>query len=193
MPASTHLRGLTAALTLSVGLFTVAACTNDDQPDEGSTGDPTSDGLTAPGSSLPLGDTATVPKNDGGGVVDITVTDIEEGDSSHLRTTGLKDAAHRTPYYIRLTLKVVSGNLQGFALHDYITAWAGDAPASPMLYAGDFPRCETHYWAPNPREGATMDACLPFLADEGDPPVDNVRFANDADYQLREDGFVTWG
>lgn len=184
----THaLRRLAAVLTVSVAVLAVAGC-GDEKTDEPTT----AGGLTRPGSSLALGETATVPRTSGDGVVEMTVTEISRGAPSDIAEV-LEDADGRVPYYVRFDLEVVSGDLQGFDVYDYVTAWTDDEPVPPLVVGGGLPGCVTDYWAPHPETGATMSACIVVVAEEGAPPVDAVRFANDGDYSLSEDRYVEWG
>lgn len=184
-----RLRRLGLAAALSLALSLTAACGDEDDPSGGGKG---KDGLTAPGSILELGETATVPRTNGDGVVDMTVTEISRGEPSDIAEI-LKDAEGRVPYYVRFDLEVVSGDLQGFDIYDYVTAWSGEDQVQPLVYGGRLPGCHTEYWDPNPTVGATMEACMTVVAEKGDPAVDAVRFAtDDAEYSLADGGYVEW-
>ena len=83
--------------------------TNDDSDDtesDDSDDDSGSQSLTAPGTELKVGDTATIPQGDEGGTVTVTVSKITEGsfaDLSHLEDAD--EYKDYTPVYVEYTIK----------------------------------------------------------------------------------------
>lgn len=165
-----------------VALLALAGCTGSDPGDGPDVGpSATADGLTPSGSTLELGDTATVTRTDGTAVFELTVTEIEKGTAADLRSVGYDRADQDTPYFVRYELRLVSGDVQGVTMRHYLSAWAGDRPAAALVLSERFPRCQERNFPAGASAGASIASCRPYLTDNGAAPVDSVHFANDTD------------
>jgi hypothetical protein len=180
-----------AALAAVLVLLTVAGC-GEDSEDPTDTPTRTEDGLTVGGTTLHVGDTATVPRTNGTGTIELTVTDIVEGSSQDLATTGLKDADQKTPYYVSYEMKVVSGDVYGMTMRHYLSAWADGQQVGELVPFDRFPTCQEVNFPVDTALGTTISSCLPYVTDKGAPPVDTVRFDNDDTYEIGDGTAVGW-
>ena len=172
-------------------LLSVAGCGEDSEsPTTGPT--VTKEGLTVPGTTLSLGDTATVPRTNGKGTIRLTVTDIVRGSSQDLATIGLQDADEKTPYYVHYQMTVVSGDVYGMAMRHYLSAWADDQLVGELTLFDRFPICQEVNFPVDAAPGTTISSCRPYVTDEGAPPVDTVRFGNDDSYKNGGNTAVAW-
>lgn len=184
-----------AAIGVAVlALFGLAGCGDGENPtDDGTSPTQTTEsGLTRPGSTLDLGETATVPRTDSTGVIELTITSIERGDSSDLRRIGYDNADQDTPYYVHFTMRLISGESQGITMRHHLSAWAGDTPASELVLSEPFSRCQERNFPLNAGAGTTVTSCRPYLTDKGALPVDTVRFDNDDAYDSFAGNSIDW-
>jgi len=184
-------RRYVAGLATALMVLVVAGCGDD----SGSpTDEPTltKDGLTVPGTTLSVGDTATVSRTNGTGTIELTVTEIVQGTSEDLADTGLEDFEKKTPYYVSFEMKVVSGDVYGMTMRHYLTAWAGDEQVSELVPFERFPLCQEVNFPMDAAVESTISSCLPFATDKGAAAVDEVVFDNDDTYELADDTAVTW-
>ncbi|CAN5374604.1 hypothetical protein BH11ACT8_BH11ACT8_32050 [soil metagenome] len=196
-------RAIGRVAPLVVACALLAGCGDSTGTDSTGTDDPTSGapsvaGLTPPGTSLTLGDTATVSVvrgqegdpdlgADGGkGVIDLTVTDIEEGDPADL---GGLDG---TPYYVRMKATAVSGDVYGFFVEALVGAWAGEEQVAPIATPLTVGTCTRAYFDLNAAPGTAIDTCATFVVDPGAAPIDRVGFEDDVDYRFEDGTDVEW-
>lgn len=172
----------------AVALCAVLAGCGDSEANGGpGSPEPDGDGLTSPGQSLDLGETATVPLREGKGVIELTVTGIEQGDPGVLRS--LKG----TPYYVRLRATAVSGDPYQFFVETYAGAWAGDTRVAPIASPLAVGPCERSYFRYGAVPGDDLDTCLTFVVPPGGDAIDRVAFENGEDYRIDGDTSVEWG
>lgn len=143
-------------------------------------------GLTAPGTSLAVGETATVSYDEGRGVAELTVTAIEKGDPAAL--TDLEG----TPYYVRLEATSVSGDAYQLRLVEHVGAWAGDSRIPPIAAPLRVGPCDRTYFAYGAPPGTTLETCLTFVADPGQEAVDRVGFEGGDEYRIADGTDVGW-
>lgn len=172
-----RLLALTVALTL-----TLAGCgdTGDD-PDAEGTGSPTESAevepylpvpedveLTEQGSTLAVGDTATVayePRQDLVGAMDIKVTSMEEASFDQFvgweLTPEIKSTA---PYFVRATVtNVGEADLGGRPVPLYVVDGENRLIES-SLFTGEFKPCEGASFPKKFKGGDTVKACMVYLA-----------------------------
>lgn len=176
------------ALGLVVALGTSACGDADGEPKSLPSVPP---GHTTPGTALAVGDTAVVSRTNGTGVIELTVTAIEEGTSADLQRIDFAEADTTTPYYVRYTMTLRSGDGYGVTMQNYLSAWTGDDQAGALAVAQRFPVCQEANFAPDAAPGATLESCRTYLVDAGDPPIDRVVFDNDTTYDAPE-GEISW-
>lgn len=148
------------------------------QGDEKATPPPptTEAGLTTPGSTLQVGETARVPVRDS--VIDLTITEIEEGSPDEALALGYSDAFDKTDrfYYVRYTLQLVSGDGIGIEPLDFLSGWSGNAALGELVVPGSYPPCERRPLPVDPPIGSSVDGCRTYVAGSQDPPPATVRF-----------------
>ncbi|WP_133059014.1 MULTISPECIES: hypothetical protein [unclassified Nocardioides] len=178
-----------ASVLLLVTLTT--ACGSDDG--DGPTGEPTTaDGLTTPGTRFHVGDSATVPRSDGTGTIELTVTGIVEGTSQDLAGVGLADAAERTPYYVTYEMTVVSGDAYGMDMRHYLSAWSGVEQVGELVSFTCFPPCQEVNFPVDVAAGESVSSCRTYVTENGAAPVDRVQFDNDDTYEGGDGTAVDW-
>lgn len=151
-----------------------------------------SDSLTAPGTTLPLGDPATLPRTGSVGIIVLTVEDIETGDVDDLRELGFDTAPGTTAYYVALSMRHVSGTYPGFTPNEYLSAWAGELPLDHLTVRRPFPPCEPGGFPTEAIAGHEYAACMVWLAKPGLPAPDSVVFDNDDSYETLDGTHVEW-
>ncbi|MCW2793786.1 MAG: hypothetical protein JWO76_2884 [Nocardioides sp.] len=195
-PARVASRRPAAALASVLILLSLGGCgrSDDGGPEGRPTGGPTTtaDGLTAPGTSLRVGDSATVPRTDGTGTIRLTVTSIVEGTSRDLEGERVADADEKTPFFVNYEMTVVSGNAYGMDMRHYLSAWADDEAVGFLIPSGPYPTCQEVNFPLNATAGTAISSCRTYVTDKGAPPVDSVRFDNEDGYQSYEDTAVEW-
>lgn len=183
----------------AVALLALTGCSGED-PDPGTPGPSASEepgaalGLTPPGTVLEIGDTARIPleertaASDGEpNVIDLTVTSISAGDPS------LLEDLPGTPYFARLTFTAVSGDAQRFFPADVIVAWSGDTQVLPLASPATLGDCaRVGFTAPEPPLGRSMDTCVTFVVEPGEPPVDRIGYDDNDTYDDQEGNAVEW-
>lgn len=211
--------GIAAALSF----FTLGACDpasnadNTDEtsssagsPDDSSGEEPTeatglTDGrsgsgvrLTNPGTTLAIGDPASVPVaigDDGAGTVQITVSDIEMGETQDLLEAEVEDGADYTPYYIQAEVKIraeAGDGLGGLSVNTNLDGLIGTTTAGRLVTFGDFGPCASKSAGPGAKVGDTFETCVVALAPTGDA-VDGVQFsAYDSAYDTFDGKPVIW-
>lgn len=190
-----RVRRIAAALAVPLALVALTSCGDDapaDDPTTESGSAAAGDDLTAPGTELELGDTAIVPRTDGTGVLELTVTGIAEGDPADLEATGLEDWAEQTPYYVSYEMRLISGESDGIVIRDYLSAWADDAQVGDLVAFDGFAPCQEQGFPVGASPGTIVSSCRTYLVDAGGAPVDTVRFDNDDAYENGEGTQVVW-
>lgn len=155
--------------------------------------------FTPPGTTLALGETATVPfeYGDGKGVLAFTVTDIEKGEPADLEELDLGDqAAGLTPYYIRITAEGVDESAASLAYSSFTGEFDGLLPdgstGSTIYLVGDWDKCENTNLPGDFAQGDTVETCLAVAAG-GDVEVTSVRYAAlDTDYEMFDGEPLLW-
>lgn len=169
---------------LLVGALLAGCGDSEDDPGAPAAGP---DDLTAPGASLEVGESATVPLREDKGVVELTVTGIEEGDPGDLQSL------EGTPYYVRLSATAVSGEPDQFFVETYAGAFAGDTRIAPVATPLTVGPCERTYFRTGAAPGNELETCLTFVVEDGGPALDRVGFDNGEDYRLDDGTAVVWG
>lgn len=148
--------------------------TNDDSDDtesDDSDDDSGSQSLTAPGTELKVGDTATIPQGDEGGTVTVTVSKITEGsfaDLSHLEDAD--EYKDYTPVYVEYTIKGTDkSNPLEYAMLDGVRPVLTDGRrAGSLVIVGTqrFEKCAPDSFPKGFGEGDTVVDCdIAMLAD----------------------------
>lgn len=171
------------ALSIVVALVVLTGC-GDTDPEKTKT--TSAGGLTAPGSSLEMGQTATLPLENKSDVIELAVTGIEQGDPSALK--GLEG----TPYYVRLEATAVAGDAYQFFVDTYVGAWARETRVPGIATPLKTGPCERTYFAYNVQPGVTLKTCLTFVVEPGGAAIDRVAFENGEGYEFDNDTAVAW-
>lgn len=182
------------ALTMAVGMTALSGCGGDSNDDEGSAAEtttpppaastpsttpeattPSASGgaLTAAGSTLQIGEAATIAYEDASKKLksNITVapTKIEKGSIDDFKNISLDaDQKTATPYYAEVTVRNVgTGNLTGTDPASYIDAVDDRGQRqNEIIFFGDFERCD----GSDPKSlkpGESYDTCLTYLIPKG--------------------------
>ena len=187
LPARLPVR-LTAPLlaTALAAAFALAGCSGDDEKpaaagssSAGSSSTPTEAEtpyldvpddveLTAQGSTLGVGDTATVayePEQGTIGALDIKVTSLEKADFDQFVGWELTKKIRRTaPYFVRATVTNVGDtNLGGRPVPLYIVDGQNRLIES-SIFTGTFKPCEGASFPKKFKHGDTLKACMVYLA-----------------------------
>lgn len=172
--------------------------TDDDSTDvseESDSGDQGSESLTAPGTELKVGDTATIPQGKEGGTVTVTVSKITKGTFSDL--AHLKDADEYkdyTPVYVEYTIKGTanSNSLEYKMLDGFRPVLTDGRRAGSLVIIGSqkFDKCDPNSFPKGFGEGDTVTDCdIAMLADGQE--LGGAEFAPyEGDYA--DDGKVVW-
>lgn len=199
MPLPARLIALLVAATLAL-----VGCSGDDEPSADAP--TTSDGsqsatasetvepyldvpdgveLTAPGSTLEVGDTATVayqlPKNRGVGALDITVTSLEKASFDLFTGWELtKETKQTSPYFVRAKLENVGDtNLGGRPVPLYIVDGQNRLIES-SVFTGTFKPCEGASFPKKFKPGDSVKACMVYLSpDKGELTAVSFRPSQD--------------
>lgn len=202
MPARVRLiaRGSLAALLATLVL---AGCSGEsDEPStEGSTSPsetasaepylPVPEGvtLTPQGTTLPVGDTATVayePRQDSVGALEITVTSLEKASFKQFVGWELtKQIKSTAPYFVRAEVTNVGDTDLGSRKATMpVPLYAVDGEnrlVESSLFTGKFEPCEHAAFPKRFRNGDTLEACMVYLApDKGE--LAGVSFRPDQDF-----------
>ncbi|MDN7122873.1 hypothetical protein INN71_15915 [Nocardioides sp. ChNu-153] len=168
--------------------------TSEDEESEdsgsGSAGGSSASELTEPGAQLKLGETATVPMSYAGedGVIEVTVTEIREGDPADL--ADVEDSDGMTPWHISYEISGVENAeaIGGMQLSlDGLTA-AGDSAAQLISFSGGIGGCETES-AASDWDGSAFETCNTVVSAE---PVTQAAFGEGDDYSLILGSPVIW-
>ncbi|MDN5893535.1 MAG: hypothetical protein L0H93_05865 [Nocardioides sp.] len=148
--------------------------------------------LTPAGEELSIGDTATVTDEDGL-VVKLTVSEIEEGTSAQLKELNLKEDPNKyTPFFVKVTGEVVSGDASGYDPSTDLTGMIGEQPATHLIEFTSFDPCNGESFDSEVKPGDTLDSCTIQLASKGET-VDGVMFdSSDTDYDVYDGEPLFW-
>lgn len=157
-------------------------------------GGSSSDAITAPGTSLSLGDAATVKQDSG--IVSVTLNSIDAGDPSDLDGVDFgdntADVAGKTPYYLKFT---VTGGDGSASLADsdidggLIDGVQDDGNQAAWMGITDFKPCDDPGYPSDFGPGKSVDLCLPVLPESGKTVV-GVSYTPDGDQY--QDNPITW-
>lgn len=150
---------------------------------------------TQPGTSLALGEPATIPieYNDNQGLASMVVVGIEEGDVADMADFDLDDGVEgNVPYYVTFSMtKVSGGELSGAGPESDAGGLLDDgAPAQELSLIGSFEPCDTQYADEEFDAGETYETCRVFMAPEGSA-VTGVEYYGDYDGDYYESP-ITW-
>ncbi|MDP2773603.1 MAG: hypothetical protein Q8O61_08600 [Nocardioides sp.] len=183
-------RRLQAATMLSLlALSGLVACGDtdpDDGPATGSSGD-----LTTPGTTLEVGETATVTRGDAGEVLEVTITGIDRGSSSDLADLE-RPSRGETPFYVHYELTHLSGDSPYLPITHFLSAWAGDRQLSGLTVLVPFPACEEQTFPADVAVGTTVEGCATYVAEKGGAPLDRVQFSYGDDYDSFDGHQISW-
>jgi hypothetical protein len=181
-----RLVGMTAALALAV-----TACGSDDPENPNGEADPSATDtaeepylpvpegveLTAQGSELAVGDTATVAyelKDDSVGALDITVTSLEKANFDLFVGWELtKEIKKTSPYFVRAKVTNVGetdvGSGKGTRAVPLYAVDGENRLIESSLFTGSFKPCDGATFPKKFKPGDTMKACMVYLApDKGE-------------------------
>lgn len=149
--------------------------------------------MTKPGSTLKVGESATIAasyaKRDL--VIKLTVKEIKEGTGADLESLDL-DGSKFTPYYVKVTGQVVSGDAYGYNPASNLTGVIGERPARKLIEFGKFEPCNGESFPTGVKPGDTLESCTTQVASKGEK-VDSVVFASTGtDYDRFKGKPVTW-
>jgi hypothetical protein len=179
-------RGAARLVLVASTCALLAGCTGGADPDEPEAAASTKGGLTLPGAALEVGQSATLPLEEGSGVIELTVTSIEEGDPQAL--TNLAG----TPYYVHLEATAVSGDAYQFFVETYFGAFAGTTRVPPIATPLTIGTCTRTYFSYHPAVGSTLDTCLTYVVDPGADGIDRIAFDNRDTYRIQDETAVSW-
>lgn len=158
--------------------------------------------LTAPGTELSLGDSATVifpDTDDGEQQLEITVTDVAEAPISDFEKAGddfLEQLEGYTPYYVSVTatkLEPFEFELDGKDPTDGMYAFdADDNRLAPINMIGNFEPCDNQYMEEENDEGEPLDTCLIFAVPDGSEFGYTAWAPNDTDYNYFDGEPIAW-
>ncbi|WP_051218319.1 hypothetical protein [Nocardioides insulae] len=153
--------------------------------------------LSEPGSSLAIGEAATLPVNDGKGVLEITVTGIEQGtskDIAQFEFTGDDKPSDYTPFYVQVTGKVVSGDVVDYDPADDVSGMIGEEGATDLIEFGDFKPCDGDGYEDGAKPGDLNQSCTIALAPKGQT-VDGAFYSDsssESKYSAWDNNQITW-
>ncbi len=163
--------------------------------DDSDDGDQGSQSLTAPGTELKVGDTATIPQGDEGGTVSVTVSKITEGTFSDL--AHLKDADEYkdyTPVYVEYTITGTanSSSLEYSMLDGFRPVLTDGRRAGSLVIVGtqSFDKCDANSFPKGFGEGDTVTDCDIAMLASGQE-LGGAEFAP-YDGEYSDDGKVVW-
>ncbi len=155
--------------------------------------------VTAPGTDLTFGDTATVAYElkDAGTVLDLSVTNARQGSLSDFAGFNLEDAYQRKAnyYYVRVTVKNVGEEDFGAADVPLWGVSGNNTLLPPVKFTSAFAQCPTEALPKKFEPGDKFNTCLVFLSpDKGKlsgvsyrPTEDYVPIQWSGDVQLLKD------
>lgn len=163
-----------------------------EEPTQAETGE-----LTPPGTTLRLGETATLPAvdNQGGkGVVEIAVTRIEYGDRDDLGPDAASYGPQAVPVYAfyEVTLLEGAGDLAGWSpAREMLGRQPDGSPSGLLITGGAVGPCAPAEVPDGAADGATLSGCFTALS-LGGVPVTGVTYSADDDAYAPGSGSVVW-
>lgn len=160
------------------------ASVDDAEETESGVGDAEAGGeVTQPGTSLAIGEPATIPieYSDNQGLASVTVVGIEEGDLAAMADFDLDDGVEgNVPYYVTFSMtKVSGGELSGAGPESEAGGLLDDGtPAQELSLIGSFEPCDTQYADEEFDAGETYESCRVYMAPEGSA-VTSVEYHGD--------------
>lgn len=153
--------------------------------------------VTAAGTELKVGETATVPFKSGDkeGTLAITVTAIDKGTSADIDDGGSGDAAKIDPYYVKMKVENVGGTDLSFTSVTGPRVFAADGGSTGAVLTGQVPgKCESES-APDDftAAGASYETCDMSGAAKG-VEIGGVEYGGSSglDSNPYEDEPITW-
>lgn len=189
---------LIAALLSLILMVAAGACDNDDTEPGRKPTTQSQDDLTAPGSRLKVGQTATVPlgsdKDDQ--ILRITITKITEGDPADLaplaEPPGPRALGKETPYYVHYKLVLVSGETPYLPIFNILSGWAGHESLTGVSILVPFPPCEPRTFQRGDSVGVPVVGCATYVTKNGDPPLDRIQFSEGERYGPLDGAPISW-
>lgn len=178
-------------MVLAISLL-VGACDDgsDQEPEESLSG-----GLTAPGSTLELGETARLSLDDGALVIDIAVTDISEASEVDRAELVFQDSSAYDVYFVRYKFTLVSGvpGSSDVVRHLYAYPNDGDSDiANPLHISRPFPPCQEKKLPLDAAKGTSVNSCAIYVVDKGEPGPVRVALRDSYNYEVVEDDDIEW-
>lgn len=156
----------------------------DQEPPDGSeAGDPGD--LTDPGTTLSVGDTATVLFRDG--TVALTVLSVEEGDTASFRSQ-FEDSDDLVPYYIQVRVENVSDEDLSYVGVQNLRAVTSDGRSTGVTLFGKMDECGSPSFPAEGGRGAVLEGCVLEAAPVG-MEIGSVEY-NATDGGYRDDPVV---
>lgn len=179
-----RLRAVPLMLVLAVG---AAACDGGgrDAPDG-----PEASGLTKPGSTLDVGQSATITRDSAAEKLEVTISSIDAGTSADL--AAVPSSAGGTPWFVRYELTHESGPAPYLPIDSLFTGYAGDDQLTLLSPVESVPSCVSQTFGDDAPVGTTVSGCATFVAGAGAPPLDRVVLSYGDDYDAFDDHAITW-
>lgn len=171
---------------------TLAACRGDDAPGTVPPADAVE--LTEPGTTLALGESATVPLGeDHSTLVRLTVRDITQGRSADLAELERPRSNTETPYYVNYELELVEAESSPYLpIYQILSAWAGDSSLTGLTVLAPFGQCREKTFPAEAEVGTVLSGCATYVVEKGDPAPDRIMFENDEDYSGFDGTQINW-
>lgn len=166
----------------------------DESPTESATTtEPTDDGgMTAPGTELKYGETATLQIK-GQGVVEITVVRVDPAKPADLSGESI-DLAKESAFYIKSRITVVShgaDEITTSSVHGDLVGLTAAGPAGPLPSA-TLEQCQYPVEPRLPEPGDSFQTCNPIIVPKG-KPLQGVQYARtDSPYNLWDGEPLVW-
>jgi hypothetical protein len=175
-----------AAAALALLAVTTGACSGDDDAPDG----PEASGLTRPGSTLDLGQTATITRDSAAEELGVTISSIDAGTSADL--SAVPSSTGGTPWFVRYELTHGSGPSPYLPIDSLFTGYAGDDQLTLLSPVEPVPSCVSQTFGDDAPVGTTVSGCATFVAGPGAAPLDRVVLSYGDDYDAFDDHAITW-
>ncbi|WP_109506097.1 hypothetical protein [Nocardioides speluncae] len=164
-----------------------------DAPTE-ATGDPTGDGeMTAPGTQLKYGETATLEIK-GSGVIELTVLRIDRAKPADLRGESV-DLAADTVHYIRSRVTIVSHAKDGMVSTGDVAPDFGGVTKTGFagpLASSTLEQCQYPVEPRLPEPGDSFETCNPITVRKGEALVGAQYSRSDSPYNIWDGKPIVW-
>lgn len=162
--------------------------------------DQTSPTVTAPGTQLSIGETATVPvQHLRAGEIELTVTGVRRGDRNDILSIPDLDPTLRSRagrgefWYVDVTITYLSGRIGGYYLDpDVEPVLRGGKQISQWVMGHPFPPCPPRGLPLRPKAGKTVDDCVVFQTTPGTDVVGLHWGPFESSYAFADGEPVTW-